>query len=210
RGRAPAGARRPRPAEAGGTRAPPPGGRAPPPPVTARGDQRAGGRRSPTLGPRGRLVVTRPHQPGDPVALAATARATGLRRTIDADPGAPPDVQGAVRQQKAGNLIVLAVDASGSMGAEERMEAAKGVAFGLLLDAYQRRDRVGGVCCRAEGAEVVLRPTSAVEVARARLAELPTGGRTPLAAGIDAALSVAATGGTAAVHRPLLVVITDG
>jgi magnesium chelatase subunit D len=188
----------------------PPGVPAAPPRVTAGGDQRAGGRRSPTLGARGRLVVTRPHEPGDPVAVAATARATGLQRTLSADPGAPPDVQGAVRQQKAGNLIVLAVDASGSMGAERRMEAAKGVAFGLLLDAYQRRDRVAVVSFRGEGAEVVLRPTGAVEVARARLADLPTGGRTPLAAGIDAALAVAATGGTAAVHRPLVVVITDG
>jgi magnesium chelatase subunit D len=188
----------------------PPGAPATPPRVTAGGDQRAGGRRSPTLGARGRLVVTRPHEPGDPVAVAATARATGLQRTLSADPGAPPAVQGAVRQQKAGNLIVLAVDASGSMGAEQRMEAAKGVAFGLLLDAYQRRDRVAVVSFRGEGAEVVLRPTGAVEVARARLADLRTGGRTPLAAGIDAALAVAATGGTAAVHRPLVVVITDG
>jgi magnesium chelatase subunit D len=181
-----------------------------PPPVTAGGDSRAGGRRSPTLGRRGRLIRTRPHEPGDPVALAATARATGLRRAQGGDPAASPDVQGAVRQQRAGNLIVLAVDASGSMGVAQRMEAAKGVAFGLLLEAYQRRDRVAVVCFRGDGAEVVLRPTGAVEVARARLADLPTGGRTPLAAGIDAALGVAATGGTAAVHHPLLVVITDG
>ena len=106
--------------------------------------------------------------------------------------------------------MVLALDASGSMGAEQRMEAAKAAVLGLLLDAYQRRDRVAVVCFRGDGAEVVLRPTGAVEVARARLTDLPTGGRTPLAAGIDAALRVATTAGAAATHRPLLVVVTDG
>jgi magnesium chelatase subunit D len=115
-----------------------------------------------------------------------------------------------VRQQKAGNLVVLALDASGSMGAEQRIEVAKGAVLGLLLDAYQRRDRVAVVCFRGETAEVVLRPTGAVEVARARLSSLPTGGRTPLAAGIDAAAQVATAAGPAATHRPLLVLVTDG
>jgi len=183
---------------------------APPPALSATAEQAAGGRRSLATGPRGRLVSTRPHEPGDPVAVAATARATGQRRAATGDPAAAPDLQGAVRQQKAGNLVVLAVDASGSMGAEQRMEAAKGAVLGLLLDAYQRRDRVAVVCFRGDGAEVVLRPTGAVEVARARLTGLPTGGRTPLAAGIDAALAVATAAGAGAAHRPLLVVVTDG
>jgi magnesium chelatase subunit D len=142
------------------------------------------------------------------VALAATARATGLRRADE--PDAAVDLQGAVRQQKAGNLVVFAVDASGSMGAELRMEAAKGAVLGLLLDAYQRRDRVAMICFRGDSAEIVLRPTGAVEVARARLRDLPTGGRTPLATGIDAALQLATAGGPAAIHRPLVVLITDG
>ena len=91
----------------------------------------------------------------------------------------------AVREQRAGNLIVFAVDASGSMGAERRMEAAKGAVLSLLLDAYQRRDLVAMVMFRGEQADVVLRPTGSVEVAKARLAQLPTGGTTPLAATIN-------------------------
>src|SRR4051794_483337 len=87
-----------------------PGAPVAPPSLAAAADQRAGGRRSPAIGPRGRLVTTRPHEPGDPVAVAATARATGERRAATGDPEADPDVRGAVRQQKAGNLVVLAVD----------------------------------------------------------------------------------------------------
>ncbi|MGH9276740.1 MAG: magnesium chelatase, partial [Acidimicrobiales bacterium] len=56
---------------------------------------------------------------------------------------------------------------------------------------------------------VVLRPTGSVEVAKARLTDLATGGRTPLAAGILAALDLAEKSGTDH-HRPMLVVITDG
>jgi len=57
----------------------------------------------------------------------------------------------------------------------------------------------------------VLRPTGSIEVARARLAELPTGGRTPLAAGISSAHNLA----RAALLRdesrqPILVLVTDG
>jgi magnesium chelatase subunit D len=179
-----------------------------PPPISARAHESAGGRRSPATGRRGRLVETRPHEVGDPVAVAATARATGIQRADDLD--APVELRGAVRQQKAGNLVVLAVDASGSMGAEQRIEAAKGAVLGLLLDAYQRRDRVAMICFRGDGAETVLRPTGAVEVARARLHDLPTGGRTPLAAGIDAALQLATSTGTSGSHQPLVVLITDG
>jgi magnesium chelatase subunit D len=78
--------------------------------------------------------------------------------------------------------------------------------LGLLLDAYQRRDRVALVTFRGDGAEVALRPTGSVEVARARLGALPTGGRTPLAAGITTALGLAAH----PTDRPLLVLVSDG
>jgi magnesium chelatase subunit D len=96
------------------------------------------------------------------------------------------------------------------MGAPQRMEAAKGAVLGLLTDAYQHRDLVALVAFRGDDATVVLRPTGSVEVAQARLAELPTGGRTPLAAGLSTALGVATAPGRAATHRPLLVLITDG
>ena len=122
---------------------------------------------------------------------------------------APGDLRLAVREQRTGNLVVLCVDASGSMGGARRMEAAKGAVRSLLLDAYQRRDRVALVTFRDRDAEVVLRPTGSVEVARARLRDLPTGGRTPLAAGIEAGLAVA-TAPTPATLRPLLVLVSDG
>ncbi len=172
------------------------------------------GRRSPGDGSRGRLIGDRvPDGPVGAVAVAATARAVAERRALDPDGPAvrPEDLREARREQRTGNLLVLAVDASGSMGARRRMEAVKGAVLGLLADAYQRRDRVALVAFRGDGAEVLLRATGSVEVARTRLADLPTGGRTPLAAGIDTALDVATSpANRGSGQRPLLVLVSDG
>ncbi len=172
------------------------------------------GRRSAGDASRGHLIGDRvPDGPVGAVAVAATARAVAERRALDPEGPAvrPEDLREARREQRTGNLLVLAVDASGSMGAPRRMEAVKGAVLGLLVDAYQRRDRVALVAFRGEGAEVLLRATGSVEVARARLADLPTGGRTPLAAGIDAALDVATSpANRGSGQRPLLVLVSDG
>jgi magnesium chelatase subunit D len=116
-----------------------------------------------------------------------------------------------VREGREGNLVLFAVDASGSMAARQRMRAVKGAVLSLLLDAYQRRDKVGLVTFRGAGAELALPPTSSVEAAARRLASLATGGRTPLAAGLARAARVlAAERLRDPRRRALLVVVTDG
>jgi magnesium chelatase subunit D len=94
------------------------------------------------------------------------------------------DLREKIREKKLGNLIMFVVDASGSMAAQERMTATKGAILSLLLDAYQRRDRVGMVAFRKNKAELVLPPTNSVELAQKCLSNLPTGGRTPMAHGL--------------------------
>lgn len=169
----------------------------------------ATGRRGSSPGPRGRLVGDQaPDGPITSLAVGATVR-RAMSRPAGPALVSPEDLRQAVREQRTSCLIVLAVDASGSMGASRRMETAKGAVLGLLRDAYQRRDLVSLVTFRGEEAQVVLRPTGSVEVARARLAELPTGGRTPLATGLRTALQVASAPARAATHIPLLVLITD-
>ena len=121
------------------------------------------------------------------------------------------DLREARREGREGNLILFLVDASGSMAARARMGAVKGAVLSLLLDAYQRRDKVGMITFRGSAARVLLPPTSSVEAAAARLAELPTGGRTPLAAGLLRAHEVLRTERLRDPdRRPLLVVVTDG
>jgi magnesium chelatase subunit D len=121
------------------------------------------------------------------------------------------DLRQKIRETRVGNLIMFVVDASGSMAVQERMVAAKGAVLSLLLDAYQRRDQVGMVAFRGRGAELLLPPTNSVDLAQACLAELPTGGRTPLGHGLQ--LGVATLDRQRDLGRevlPLLVVVSDG
>ena len=116
-----------------------------------------------------------------------------------------------MRIGREGNLVLFAVDASGSMAAGQRMRAVKGAVGSLLRDAYQRRDKVGLITFRGTEATLALPPTSSVEAGARRLAVLPTGGRTPLAAGLALAARVlAAERLRDPDRRPLLVVVTDG
>ncbi|MGD0557372.1 MAG: magnesium chelatase subunit D family protein [Streptosporangiaceae bacterium] len=121
------------------------------------------------------------------------------------------DLREKIREGREGNLVLFAVDASGSMAARQRMRAVKGAVLSLLLDAYQRRDKVGLVTFRGSDAELVLPPTSSVEAGARRLTDLRTGGRTPLARGLALAARVlAAERIRDPQRRPLLVVVTDG
>jgi magnesium chelatase subunit D len=121
------------------------------------------------------------------------------------------DLRRAEREGREGNLVLFAVDASGSMAARRRMSAVSGAVLSLLRDAYQRRDKVGLVTFRGTGAEVVLPPTSSVPIAQARLAALRTGGRTPLAEGLlRSRRLLAAERLRDPRRRALLVIMTDG
>ena len=121
------------------------------------------------------------------------------------------DLRDKVREKKVGNIIVFVLDASGSMAAEQRMVATKGAVISLLLDAYQRRDRVGMVVFRGDKAELVLSPTNSVELAQKYLHDLPTGGRTPLAHGLKLGLDTIKEHLRRDKHGiPLLVLVSDG
>ncbi len=178
-----------------------------------------GGRRQETTSDdrTGRYVRAEPARAGEPVDLAldATIRAAAPhQRSRQGDLAIsiePEDVRTKVRKRRVGASIVFCVDASGSMGASNRMEAAKAAVLELLVDAYQRRDRVGLVAFRGESAQVVLQPTASVELAQLKLKALPTGGATPIAHGILTSLDVLA----AETRRengivPWLVLLTDG
>ena len=154
-------------------------------------------------------TVTRLHLTDTVLAAAPHQRArgrTGPRLRVRRE-----DFRQATLEGREGNLVLFAVDASGSMGARARMGAVKGAVLSLLLDAYQRRDKVGLVTFRGAGADLALPPTWSVETAAARLTGLTTGGRTPLAAGLLRAHEVLRVERIRdPQRRPLLVVVTDG
>ncbi|YCK37332.1 VWA domain-containing protein [Actinomadura sp. ATCC 39365] len=175
------------------------------------------GRRSRSRTRRGRSAgARRPHGPVRDLHVPATllAAAPHQRERGRRGPGLVlrgDDLREVVREGREGNLVLFVVDASGSMAARKRMTAVKTAVLSLLLDAYQRRDKVGLITFRGAGAEVALPPTSSVEAGAARLRSLPTGGRTPLAAGLVRAAEVLRVERLRdPARRPLLVLVTDG
>jgi len=121
------------------------------------------------------------------------------------------DIREKIREKRIGNFLLFLVDASGSMGARGRMAASKGAVMSLLLDAYQKRDRIAMISFRKEEAVMNLPPTASIELAARLLREMPVGGRTPLSAGLAKSYAVLRNylmrEPTA---RPIVIIITDG
>ncbi|WP_328637572.1 putative cobaltochelatase [Streptomyces canus] len=177
----------------------------------------AAGRRSRARTEHGRTTgARRPQGALTKLHLAATVQAAAPHQRARGRTGRGlvvrrDDLRQATREGREGNLVLFVVDASGSMAARQRMSAVKGAVLSLLLDAYQRRDKVGLVTFRGSAAEVALPPTSSVDAAAARLETLPTGGRTPLAAGLLRAHEVLRVERLRdPARRALVVVVTDG
>lgn len=140
------------------------------------------------------------------IRAAATHHVKGEKFVINES-----DIREKVRERKIGNLIVFAVDASGSMGAEQRMTAVKGAVSSILTDAYQKRDRVALIVFRGKESEIVLLPTNSIVLAKERMDGVPTGGKTPLADALDKSNSLILRELTKDKKiKPLLVVISDG
>lgn len=180
------------------------------------GQQRPSARRGRPIGVRrgdvrrGRLSVLD--------TLRAAAPWQRLRRAAAAQAGGRPlEPRVAVRRedfrvtrfkQRTGSTTLFVVDASGS-SALHRLAEAKGAVELLLADCYVRRDHVALLAFRGRGAELLLPPTRSLVRAKRSLAELPGGGGTPLAAGIDAA-ALLAHGIRRKGEMPIVVLLTDG
>lgn len=183
--------------------------------------RRGSGRRSRsrTSGLQGRYVKSTLPRGAKDLALDATLRAAApyqsRRRTAESSGCAvairPEDIREKVRERRIGNFLLFVVDASASMGARGRMTATKGAIMSLLLDAYQKRDKVAMISFNKTEARLNLPPTSSIDLAARMLAELPVGGRTPLN---HALLKVDEVLGGQLVRdptsRPIVVLITDG
>lgn len=139
------------------------------------------GRRAPSRGPSAGSIDSRPAGArSDDISVMDTL----IRRIAHGDAGG---LREHVRSGREGVLLCLVVDASGSMGTRQRLARVKGALLMVLRDAYARRDRVATIAFRDEDAEVLVPPGAPLERAAIAIRNLPAGGRTPLAAGLERA-----------------------
>lgn len=120
----------------------------------------------------------------------------------------PSDIRLRRYEDRSDRLVIFIVDASGS-AAMTRLAEAKGAVELLLGHAYARRDHVALVAFRGAGADTLLPPTRSLVQAKRRLAALPGGGGTPLAAGLEAAARIAEQARTRGLS-PAFALLTDG
>lgn len=167
---------------------------------------------------RGRPVPSRSGRPDGRrrIDVIATLRAAAPWQTIRRKEGAhsgnllirPGDIHLRRYEDRSDRLLLFVVDASGS-AALARLAEAKGAVELLLAQAYSRRDQVALIAFRDRSADLLLAPTRSLVQAKRRLSGLPGGGGTPLAAGLEEALSVALRARSQGLS-PALVLLTDG
>ncbi|MDR1690356.1 MAG: VWA domain-containing protein [Candidatus Methanoplasma sp.] len=148
------------------------------------------------------------------IALCASIRASApyqilrdhkdMAIVLEAD-----DLREKVREKKQGNCVLFLVDGSGSIGAQKRMVAVKGAILSMLKDAYQKRDEIGMAVFRIDKAEEILPLTKSTLKAYKVLAEIPTGGRTPLIHGLLKGYEILKDRITKN-SSPVMVILSDG
>jgi magnesium chelatase subunit D len=171
------------------------------------------GRRSTAITAVGRHLRAVPlkHPQGQGLSVTGTLLAAASDRATVGVTLLPEHLRRSLKEGKEGNLVVFVVDTSGSMGAARRVKEIKTAVVSLLLDAYQRRDKVAVVTFGGDRATVALEPTSSVDRAERMLGDVPTGGRTPLAEALVAAEQVVRRERARdPQRRPLVVLVTDG
>ncbi len=166
---------------------------------------------------RGRSLPARAGRLGDGarIDIVATLRAAAPWQAIRAKTDTkqrlsirPADIRLKRFEDKSDRLLIFAVDASGS-AALARLAEAKGAVELLLAQAYARRDHVALIAFRGTAAEVLLPPTRSLVQTKRRLAALPGGGATPLAAGLQAAMELADQARRRGL-TPTIALLTDG
>ncbi len=155
----------------------------------------------------------KPPQNASEIAMDATIRACAARGgdELGRPEVAPEDIKVKLRKRKSGSSILFVVDASASMGARKRLDASREAILSLLLDAYQKRDRVGLVVFKDDCAQLVMSPTSSPALAGRMLTNLAPGGTTPLSHGLALGCQVLDRELSRTPQpSPVMVLISDG
>ena len=166
-----------------------------------------------TVGSQGRYLKSRPPKTSDvtDIAILPTIKAAIMHSQGGKIEVKKRDYREKVRRRKISTLICMVLDASSSMVMDAKMKGIKDALGELMLDAYQKRDRISLVSCYGRNAEVVLPFTSSIDKGKQYIERLEFGGTTPLAAGLRQGLdNLRSKLRIEKDTNPLLIVVTDG
>jgi magnesium chelatase subunit D len=172
-------------------------------------DREAAGRRGTGSTASQRAVRATPYNQTGTLAINETLTVAAVRGKRVGQPGgaalSTADLMQHERSGPARSYVLFLVDASASMATQRRLDLAKAAALGLLQSNYEHRDHVALMVFRGEGSDLVIPFTSDVQAVEDAVANIPIGGRTPLAKAL-----VEAAGLLKSREPALLVIFTDG
>jgi magnesium chelatase subunit D len=158
-----------------------------------------------TEGERGLYIRARESENPKSVAIDATlrkaVRETGKLEVL------PEHLMEKVRISKGEALYIILLDSSSSMRMERKIRFAKTLAWHLLKQSYEKRNKVALMAFRDQDTQVLVPPTSDVVRIEEALEELPTGGKTPLTPALYKAFEMAKKETKA---LPTVILISDG
>ncbi|MDO9537790.1 MAG: VWA domain-containing protein, partial [Thermoplasmata archaeon] len=166
-----------------------------------------------TVGSQGRYLKSRPPKTSGvtDIAILPTIKAAIMHSQGGKIEVKKRDYREKVRRRKISTLICMVLDASSSMVMDAKMKGIKDALGELMLDAYQKRDRISLVSCYGRTAEVVLPFTSSIDKGKQYIERLEFGGTTPLAMGMRQGLdNLRAKLRIEKDTNPLLIIVTDG
>jgi Mg-chelatase subunit ChlD/Mg-chelatase subunit ChlI len=164
------------------------------------------------VGKRGHYV--RHRKPTDDkirdIAILPTISAAIMRSGRDFSI-AKEDFREKVRRKKISTLLAIVFDGSSSMIKDDKIGSIKEILDIVLLDAYQKRDRVSLIIYNGQAAKVIMPFSSSVESAKRFIEIMQYGGTTPLSSGILGGLQMLKQKMLSEPESiPLMLVITDG
>lgn len=123
----------------------------------------------------------------------------------------PSDLRVNVHKRLVKVFVLFLIDSSDSMGARRRLSIAKGAVMGLLRRVYQQRHAVSVIIFSGNRAELILRPSASVFLARKSLYSLRPEGATPMSAAVNRSIQVLrAVEARREYSSRIVVILSDG
>ena len=146
-----------------------------------------------------------------PTIRAAAKRAGTKRRADGLLDVKPDDFREKIRKRKASTLTTFIFDTSGSLNKDKIRNGILEIIKILLLNSYQKRDRIALISCQGRESIVVHPFTSSLERAMKYLRNEHFRGMTPLASGIQEGLTLLKNKMTAEPEaKQVMIIVTDG
>jgi len=156
-------------------------------------------------GDRGLYIKARESKNPKSIAIDATLRKT-IRETRKLEV-LPEHLMEKVRVGKGKALYIILLDSSSSMRMEKKVKFTKTLAWLLLKQSYEKKNKVSLVAFRNEDAQILVPPTRDVLKMEEALENLATGGKTPLTPALYKAFQIAKKEKNVI---PTVILISDG